>query len=59
MSDQELEQVAAVYRNAWIEGQPVTKAVAQAFRISRSTASKRIMKARRMGLLEGVGRSTR
>lgn len=58
MSDQELEQVAAVYRKAWTEGEPVTEAVAEAFGISPSTASKRIMKARRMGLLEGIGRTT-
>ncbi len=59
MSDDDLAQVAAVYRKAWNEGRSVTEAVAEDRRISRSTAGKRIMKARQRGLLDGVGRSTR
>jgi hypothetical protein len=48
-------QVAAIYRSAWGDGRPVTKAVADHFKVSTSTAAKRIMAARRAGLLEGVG----
>jgi hypothetical protein len=56
---EEIEQVAAVYLAAWGNGEPVTASVAKAFTISRSTASKRIMKARAAGLLDGATRITR
>ena len=51
------EGVATVYRSAYERGDPVTEAVARAFHVSRSTAGKRIMAARRAGLLEGIGRT--
>jgi len=54
-----LDEVAAVYREAWKRGAPVTDAVAQRFHISRSTAGKRIMMARKAGLLDGIGRGAR
>jgi hypothetical protein len=50
-----LEAVAASYRIAWEAGRPVTAAVAEATHCSPSTAGKRIMKARKAGLLEGIG----
>jgi hypothetical protein len=55
MSPESLEVVAEVYRAAYQRGDPVTKAVAGAFGIAPSTAGKRIMAARRAGLLEGLG----
>jgi hypothetical protein len=56
-TDEELEAVAYVYRQAWEARKPVTEAVATACKISRSTAGKRIMAARKAGLLEGIGRT--
>lgn len=50
-----LEHVAHVYRNAYAARLPVTRAVADATNCSPSTAGKRIMAARKAGLLEGVG----
>jgi hypothetical protein len=58
-SPEEIEQVAAVYRRAWGRGEQVTKAVADHFHISKSTAGKRIMRARKAGLLDDVRRITR
>lgn len=49
--DDELTQVAAVYRLAYACGLPPTKAVAESFEIPPSTAAKRVMKARKEGLL--------
>jgi hypothetical protein len=54
-TNDDLKAVAAVYRRAWDDGLPVTAAVADAGQVSRSTAAKRIMRARAAGLLEGVG----
>jgi hypothetical protein len=51
-----LEEVAAVYRKAYFEGESVQQAVAEHFVISPDAATKRIMRARAEGLLEGVGR---
>ncbi len=51
----DLKEVAGVYREAWTFGRPVTESVAKHFAISASTASKRIMAARKAGLLDGVG----
>jgi hypothetical protein len=51
------QAVADVYRHAYERGTPVQQAVAEAFHVSRSTAGKRIMAARKAGLLEGIGRS--
>jgi len=48
-------QVAEIYRAAYGRGDEVLQAVADAFYISKSTASKRIAKARNAGLLDGVG----
>jgi hypothetical protein len=53
----ELEEIAAVYMKAWGKGWPgVTVAVADHFNIAKSTAAKRIMKARRAGLLDKAKR---
>jgi hypothetical protein len=59
MTDEDLEQIAVVYRNAWAAGRPTLQAVADAFHIATSTANKRIIKARKQGLLDGVGRKAR
>jgi hypothetical protein len=55
-TEEELQVVADVYRKAWGMGDPVTEAVASHFGISRSTAAKRIMKARAAGLLDDIRR---
>jgi hypothetical protein len=55
-SADELATVAAVYRKAWENGEPVKRAVALHFHISESTANKRIIRARFEGLLDDVGR---
>jgi hypothetical protein len=44
-------EVADVYRQAWRDGRPPTKAVAKHFQISDSAAAKRVMRARQGGLL--------
>ncbi len=49
----DIAMVAAVYNQARSAGLPVTDAVAAYFTISRSAASKRIMKARASDLLDG------
>jgi hypothetical protein len=46
-SPEEIEEVAAIYRRAWGSGEEVTKAVAEHFHISKSTAGKRIMRAKK------------
>ena len=48
----ELGEIARLYRESYVWGRPVTEAVAGAFHVSRSTASKRILAARRAGLLD-------
>ena len=53
---QDHQAVADVYRAAYKRGDPRTRAVADAFNVSISTAGKRIMAARKAGLLEGIGR---
>jgi transposase len=58
-SHAELEGVAQAYLEAWGIGLPVTEAVADHFKVSKSTASKRIMKARAAGLLDEAKRITR
>jgi hypothetical protein len=55
LPDSLLARVAEVYREAWRVGRPVTEAVSDATGCSRSTASKRIMAARRAGLLDRIG----
>ena len=50
-TDEAHEAVATVYRRAWQSGERPTKAVADAFSISYSTASKRVAAARRAGYL--------
>jgi hypothetical protein len=51
LTDDWLERVAEVYRTALQNGLPATDAVATAFPISRSTAGRWVMEARRRGLL--------
>ena len=55
-SDEELQEVADAYREAVRLGVPVQNAVAETFNVSRSTAAKRIMAARKMGYLRPLGR---
>lgn len=55
LTDDDLAAVASVYRAAWTGGLPVTDAVQRAFTLSRDGASKRIMAARKAGLLDGIG----
>lgn len=52
---EELEHVAAVYREAWSKGESVTKAIKVAFGLTQSGAAKKIMVARKNGLLDGIG----
>lgn len=49
MTPEALGDVAAVYRRAYARGEPVQRAVADAFGIATSTAANRIMLARRAG----------
>ena len=51
VSDDELEQVADVYREAYRMGANPVVAVADALKIARSTAAKRVIAARRAGFL--------
>jgi len=52
VSVDELDQAAAVYRQAVAEGRrDATEAVATALHVSRSTAARRLAKARERGLL--------
>jgi hypothetical protein len=46
-----LAEVARVYRQAWQDGQPPTRAVAGHFTISQSAAAKRVTRARQAGYL--------
>ena len=55
LSADDHRQVAEIYRAAYGRGDSVLQAVADALYISKSTASKRIDKARKAGLLDGVG----
>lgn len=50
-----LGEVAGAYRAAWAEGRPVQRAVADETGCSVSMAGKRIMAARKAGLLDGIG----
>jgi hypothetical protein len=52
LAESELEAIAVIYKTAADNGWPVTRAVADAFQISPSTAGKRIMRARAAGLLD-------
>jgi len=45
------EEVAAVYRAAFAAGKHPTKAVADHFGVSKSTAAKKVSRARELGLL--------
>lgn len=47
VTEEELERVVLAYRAAYVQGQPVTAAVAEALAVSTSTAGKRIMRARK------------
>jgi hypothetical protein len=51
----ELQQVADVYRAAHAEARPVNEAIRDAFDLTKDGAAKRIMAARRAGLLDGIG----
>ncbi len=56
LGEAELTEVARVYRQAWSSGDtPVNEAVRNAFHLSKDGAAKRIMAARKAGLLDGVG----
>ncbi len=57
VSYDELVKAAKAYREAYPNG-GVTAAVAKACRVSSSTAGKRIMAARKAGLLNGIGRQS-
>ena len=46
-----LAEVAEVYRHAWRDGRPPTRAVAEHFVISQSAAAKRVARARQAGYL--------
>jgi hypothetical protein len=50
-SDEELQAVADAYKEAERLGVPVQNAVAETFKVSRSTAAKRIMASRKRGFL--------
>ena len=50
-----LQDVASVYRDAYARNLPVTQAIVEAFGVTKSTAGKRIMAARKAGLLDGIG----
>lgn len=56
LTPDDLAAVAAVYRRAWADGVPVNEAVRTAFHLTKGGADKRISRARRAGLLDGVGR---
>ena len=53
LTDADLEAVGRVYKEAADGGYSVTAAVADVFHVSKSTAGKRIMRARAAGLLDG------
>jgi hypothetical protein len=55
----DLKEVAAVYLAAYWDGLSVTEAVADRFTIAKSTAAKRIMAAKKAGLLNKPERLTR
>lgn len=55
LTDDDLREVAAAYREAWSQGEPVNDAVRERCKLSRDGAAKRIMAARAAGLLDGVG----
>jgi hypothetical protein len=55
LTDADLAEVANIYRAAWTEGRPVNEAVRSALFLSKDGAAKRIMRARKAGLLEGMG----
>lgn len=56
LSEEDLEEVAAVYRAAWERGLNVREAVVEHFHISASTAAKRIKKAKDKGMLDDLKR---
>jgi hypothetical protein len=50
-TDERMQQIAAVYRQAVDDGRPPTRAVAEALNVSRSTAGHLVVLARRRGFL--------
>lgn len=58
LTDADLQRVADVYRTAVRDGDGVTDAVRRAFSVSKSTAGKRIMRAREAGLLADIDKET-
>lgn len=55
LTDSDLQDVAVAYREAWAYGAPVNEAVRERCKLSRDGAAKRIMAARKAGLLDDVG----
>lgn len=55
LTTEDLEVVAAAYREAWADGRSVNRAVQKACDLTESGAAKRIMRAREAGLLDDVG----
>lgn len=55
LSGDDLRLVAEIYKAAYQRSESVQRAVADAFHIAPSTATKRIMAARKAGLLDGIG----
>ena len=55
LSTDDRAAVAEVYEAAWNDGNPVNRAIRDAFNLSEDGAAKRIMKARKAGHLDGIG----
>lgn len=58
-SDEELQLVATTYRLAYLCGEPPVEAVAERLDVARSTANKKVIRARALGLLRPRPRGKR